>query len=251
MVVEIGLIAPPVGLNVYVVNGIARDVPMAETYRGVVPFLVTDAIRVALLLFFPVALAVARAADRVTWAGTHDRARRAASISPRSAGFPTTECARTSSSCTASASTGARGPTCRSTKRSPSGLRGPRLRPARSRHLAGPAPVRAELRRPRRRAARAVALAADEAEGRPVFVDRRQPRRTRRARVARSSRTTRSPASSPARPRSTRAARRRACASSLPLLARIVPRRAPDARASTSPASRATPTRSTTTSPTR
>ena len=54
MVVGIGLIAPPVGLNVYVVNGIARDVPMAETYRGVVPFLVSDFIRVALLLMFPV-----------------------------------------------------------------------------------------------------------------------------------------------------------------------------------------------------
>ena len=53
MVVEIGLIAPPVGLNVYVVNGVARDVPMAETYRGVLPFLVSDAIRVTLLLFFP------------------------------------------------------------------------------------------------------------------------------------------------------------------------------------------------------
>ena len=31
MVVEIGLIAPPVGLNVYVINGLARDVPMSET----------------------------------------------------------------------------------------------------------------------------------------------------------------------------------------------------------------------------
>jgi tripartite ATP-independent transporter DctM subunit len=54
MVVEIGLIAPPVGLNVYVIHGLARDVPMAETYRGVVPFLITDAIRVLLLLFFPI-----------------------------------------------------------------------------------------------------------------------------------------------------------------------------------------------------
>ncbi|MFO1283172.1 MAG: TRAP transporter large permease [Burkholderiales bacterium] len=53
MVVEIGLIAPPVGLNVYVVNGMARDVPMSETYRGVFPFLVSDAIRVALLVLFP------------------------------------------------------------------------------------------------------------------------------------------------------------------------------------------------------
>ena len=49
----IGLVAPPVGLNVYVVNGIARDVPMNETYKGVWPFLVSDALRVTLMLFFP------------------------------------------------------------------------------------------------------------------------------------------------------------------------------------------------------
>jgi len=52
-VVEVGLIAPPVGLNVYVVNGLARDVPMAETYKGVVVFLAADSVRIALLLAFP------------------------------------------------------------------------------------------------------------------------------------------------------------------------------------------------------
>ncbi len=52
-VVEVGLIAPPVGLNVYVVNSLARDVPMAETYRGVLPFLVSDAVRITLLIAFP------------------------------------------------------------------------------------------------------------------------------------------------------------------------------------------------------
>jgi C4-dicarboxylate transporter, DctM subunit len=54
MTVGIGLTAPPVGLNVYVVNGIARDVPMSETYKGVFPFLATDVIRMLMLLFFPV-----------------------------------------------------------------------------------------------------------------------------------------------------------------------------------------------------
>lgn len=53
MVVEFGLLAPPVGLNVYVVNGMARDVPIAESYRGVVPFLISDTIRTLVLLFFP------------------------------------------------------------------------------------------------------------------------------------------------------------------------------------------------------
>jgi tripartite ATP-independent transporter DctM subunit len=53
MVVEIGLIAPPVGLNVYVINGLAKDVPISESYRGVVPFLISDVIRTLLLLCFP------------------------------------------------------------------------------------------------------------------------------------------------------------------------------------------------------
>jgi len=53
MVVQIGLVMPPVGLNVYVVNGIDRHTPIAESYRGTVPFLITDFIRTALLLAFP------------------------------------------------------------------------------------------------------------------------------------------------------------------------------------------------------
>jgi C4-dicarboxylate transporter DctM subunit len=53
MVVEIGLITPPVGLNVFVINSLARDVPMLETFKGVVPFLISDAIRVALVVLFP------------------------------------------------------------------------------------------------------------------------------------------------------------------------------------------------------
>jgi len=47
------LIAPPVGLNVYVVNNLARDVPMSETYKGLMPFLVWDIIRMGILLFVP------------------------------------------------------------------------------------------------------------------------------------------------------------------------------------------------------
>lgn len=53
MTVSIGMIAPPVGMNVYVVNNMAKEVPMGETYRGVFPFLIWDAIRVTLLLMFP------------------------------------------------------------------------------------------------------------------------------------------------------------------------------------------------------
>jgi C4-dicarboxylate transporter, DctM subunit len=52
-VCEIGMIFPPVGLNVYIMNSLAKTVPMAETYKGVVPFLVTDFLRLALLIAFP------------------------------------------------------------------------------------------------------------------------------------------------------------------------------------------------------
>ena len=54
MTVGFGLIAPPVGLNVYIVNGMAKDTPMGETYRGVMPFLISDVIRTILFLFFPI-----------------------------------------------------------------------------------------------------------------------------------------------------------------------------------------------------
>jgi len=54
MTVSFGLIAPPIGLNVYVVNSLAKDVPMTETYKGLVPFLVWDAARMLTLLFFPI-----------------------------------------------------------------------------------------------------------------------------------------------------------------------------------------------------
>jgi C4-dicarboxylate transporter, DctM subunit len=53
MTVGIGMLAPPVGLNVYVVNNLAKDVSMNETYKGVFPFLAWDAIRLTLLLCFP------------------------------------------------------------------------------------------------------------------------------------------------------------------------------------------------------
>jgi C4-dicarboxylate transporter, DctM subunit len=53
MTVGIGMTAPPVGLNVYVVNSVAKDVPMSETYKGVLPFLATDVLRTLAMLFFP------------------------------------------------------------------------------------------------------------------------------------------------------------------------------------------------------
>jgi tripartite ATP-independent transporter DctM subunit len=54
MVVEVGLVHPPVGMNVYIINRLAKDVPLMETFKGVIPFLLSDAIRITLLLFFPI-----------------------------------------------------------------------------------------------------------------------------------------------------------------------------------------------------
>jgi tripartite ATP-independent transporter DctM subunit len=53
MVVEIGLVHPPVGMNVYIINRLAKDVPLVETFKGVVPFLASDFLRIILLVAFP------------------------------------------------------------------------------------------------------------------------------------------------------------------------------------------------------
>ena len=53
IVVEVGLITPPVGLNLFVINAMAHDVPLTSTYRGVIPFVAVDLIRVVLLIAFP------------------------------------------------------------------------------------------------------------------------------------------------------------------------------------------------------
>jgi tripartite ATP-independent transporter DctM subunit len=53
IVVGIGLTAPPIGLNVFVISAIARNIPIARTYRGVLPFIAADIIRLALVMAFP------------------------------------------------------------------------------------------------------------------------------------------------------------------------------------------------------
>jgi tripartite ATP-independent transporter DctM subunit len=55
---EIGFLTPPVGMNVYVIHGIARDIPLATIFRGVLPFLAADFLHLAMLMAFP-ALALA------------------------------------------------------------------------------------------------------------------------------------------------------------------------------------------------
>lgn len=53
IVVEVGLITPPVGMNLFIISSIAKDVPITETYKGVAPFVLSDIIRVVILVAFP------------------------------------------------------------------------------------------------------------------------------------------------------------------------------------------------------
>ncbi len=54
IVVEVGLITPPVGMNVFIINKMAGNVPMIESFKGVMPFLISDIIRVLILIAFPI-----------------------------------------------------------------------------------------------------------------------------------------------------------------------------------------------------
>jgi tripartite ATP-independent transporter DctM subunit len=53
IVVELGLITPPVGMNVFVIHAMAEDIPMSETFKGVMPFFGAELLRVLLLVAFP------------------------------------------------------------------------------------------------------------------------------------------------------------------------------------------------------
>jgi TRAP-type C4-dicarboxylate transport system permease large subunit len=61
IVIELGLITPPVGLNVFIISALAGDVKMSETFKGVMPFFGVEFIRIFLILAFPaIALFVPR-----------------------------------------------------------------------------------------------------------------------------------------------------------------------------------------------
>ncbi len=53
IVVELGLITPPVGMNVFVIHAMAEEIPMSETFKGVMPFFGAELLRVLLLVAFP------------------------------------------------------------------------------------------------------------------------------------------------------------------------------------------------------
>jgi C4-dicarboxylate transporter, DctM subunit len=51
---EIGFVHPPIGMNLYVIQGVAPDVPLTRVFKGVVPFLLADLVHLVLLILFPV-----------------------------------------------------------------------------------------------------------------------------------------------------------------------------------------------------
>ncbi len=53
MAVEMGLITPPFGLNIFVINAMAEDVPMNVTFKGVLPFVISDIFRLAIIVLVP------------------------------------------------------------------------------------------------------------------------------------------------------------------------------------------------------
>jgi len=53
IVLEMGLITPPVGLNVFIIKGVAKDIPLRIIFRGVVPFLFASVVAIALIMLFP------------------------------------------------------------------------------------------------------------------------------------------------------------------------------------------------------
>jgi len=53
MVVEISLITPPIGLNVFVIKSMLPDVPLSAIFKGIVPFFAADIVRLLLVVFLP------------------------------------------------------------------------------------------------------------------------------------------------------------------------------------------------------
>ena len=53
VVIELGMITPPIGINVFILHGMAKDLPLSTIFRGVVPFIIADVARLLLLTFVP------------------------------------------------------------------------------------------------------------------------------------------------------------------------------------------------------
>ena len=54
MTVELGLIHPPVGMNIFVIKSVVEDAKISTIFYGVMPFIITDLVRLAILIAFPI-----------------------------------------------------------------------------------------------------------------------------------------------------------------------------------------------------
>jgi C4-dicarboxylate transporter DctM subunit len=54
MTVELGLIHPPVGMNIFVIKSVVEDAKISTIFYGVLPFILTDLVRLAILIAFPI-----------------------------------------------------------------------------------------------------------------------------------------------------------------------------------------------------
>ena len=54
VVLEMGLITPPVGLNVFIIKGLAPEVPMQDIFKGIIPFFLMQVLTVIILMAFPI-----------------------------------------------------------------------------------------------------------------------------------------------------------------------------------------------------
>ena len=53
ILIEVGQITPPIGINVYVINSMAEGIPMTDTFRGIIPFFLSDLVRIAIIICVP------------------------------------------------------------------------------------------------------------------------------------------------------------------------------------------------------
>jgi C4-dicarboxylate transporter, DctM subunit len=53
VIVETGLITPPFGINLFVIRSVQPDIPLGTVFRGALPFVVSDLLRLLLLVLFP------------------------------------------------------------------------------------------------------------------------------------------------------------------------------------------------------
>jgi len=61
---EMGQISPPVGMNVFVISGVAADVPMGKIFKGILPFIAAQVLLIIILTIFPgIALYLPNAMD--------------------------------------------------------------------------------------------------------------------------------------------------------------------------------------------